>query len=94
MDLEFGKVNVQFGGDDKGHFGIQSLTKNLKSDKFTRIYVGVAPKREVKNITKYLLSEFTVDENLRLIDILNLSEEAAMLLVTRPVDEVIKRINT
>jgi hypothetical protein len=54
----------------------------------------VAPKREVKNITKYLLSEFTVDENLRLIDILNLSEEAAMLLVTRPVDEVIKRINT
>lgn len=93
MTLEFGKVNVQFGGDDRGHLGIQSLAKNLKSSQFTRIYVGVAPRKEVKNISKYLLSDFTVDENLSLIDILNLSEEAAMLLASRPVDEVIKRIN-
>jgi PTH1 family peptidyl-tRNA hydrolase len=93
METEFGKVQVEFGGGSRNNLGIESLIKNLKSDKFTRIYVGVAPQTPPKNISKYLLSDFTEAENLQLIDVLNLAEEAAMLLVTRPVDEVIKRIN-
>jgi len=93
ITLEFGKVNVQFGGEAKAHLGVESLVKNLKSEKFIRIYVGVGPQEELKDISKYLLSDFTPEENLGLIDVLNLAEEAALLLASRPVDEVIKRIN-
>lgn len=93
ITLDFGKVNVQFGGDAKGHLGIESLIKNLKSDKFTRIYVGVGGQELPPDVSKYLLSDFTPEENLGLIDVLNLAEEAGLLLASRPVDEVIKRIN-
>ncbi len=93
METLFGKVQVEFGGGARSHLGVESLIKNLKSENFTRIYVGVGPDKAPKNVSKYLLSDFTEDENLQLIDVLNLAEEAAMLLASRPVDEVIRRIN-
>jgi len=42
---------------------------------------------------KYLLQDFTVDENLILIDVLNKTEEVVKMLIKHPIEQVQEKYN-
>ena len=67
MDLELGRVKVQFGGGSGGHHGIESIAQHINTPDFVRIRFGVGRARPEGDVNNYedigfLLSRFTDDE--------------------------------
>lgn len=61
LDLPLGKVRLKTGGGSAGHRGVESIVRELGTDKFTRFRVGIGrPHREAskEKIEKYVLTPF------------------------------------
>jgi len=91
--LPLGEMRVDYMYSDLEHLGVQSMEKALKSDRFAKIRVGISEKPDGITMEKYLLQDFTIEENLILIDILNKSEAVVKMLMTHPIDEVQNKYN-
>ncbi len=71
MDLPLGKIKISFDRSSGGHNGLENIIKNVKSQEFVRIRIGVSgatakgvakkPKGEEK-VLKFLLGEFKKEE--------------------------------
>ena len=66
--LELGEMRVDYMLSKLEHAGVDSMTKALKSDKFTKIRVGIGTPKKNVTMEKHLLMDFTPSENLILID--------------------------
>lgn len=97
--LPYGEVQVARGPSHIEHIGLASITKGLKSDKFIRIRVGIGPdgkafdteKIGIKEIQKYLEKDFTLDENLHIIEVINDSEAALRSILTQDIEDVLSK---
>ena len=71
LDLPIGQLKISFNRSAGGHRGMESIIKNLKSEEFTRIRIGIAtetssgkikkPKGE-KAVITYLMGQFKEKE--------------------------------
>jgi len=91
--LELGELRVDYIESNLNHIGVDSMTVALKSGKFAKVRVGVNACPEGVSMEDYLLQDFTFEENLLLIDILNKAEQAVRMLVTNKIEEVQDRYN-
>jgi PTH1 family peptidyl-tRNA hydrolase len=46
LDIDLGRFKLSFARSSAGHKGVESIIKNLKSDKFWRLRIGIAPKKK------------------------------------------------
>lgn len=91
--LKLGELRVDYTNSTLDHAGVESMVRALKSDRFAKVRVGVgAPPRNM-SMEEYLLQDFTSEENLVLIDILNKAEKAVKMLVTQSIEEVQNKFN-
>lgn len=61
LDLPTGKLKIKHGGSSGGHKGVESIIKNLNSEDFKRLKIGIS--KTVKNNTKdYVLEKFSKKE--------------------------------
>lgn len=91
--LELGELRVDYIYSDLAHAGVDSMAVALKSDKFAKVRVGVGGCPEGMSMEEYLLQDFTFEENLLLIDVLNKTEKAVRMLVTSPIEDVQEKYN-
>jgi len=91
--LDLGEMRVDYMYSTLNHLGVDSMTRNLKSDRFAKIRVGIGHKPDGMTMEKFLLQDFTIDENLILIDVLNKTEEVVRMLINNPIDEVQEKYN-
>jgi len=91
--LELGEMRVDYVNSSLNHLGVESMVVNLKSDKFPKIRVGIGEKPEDTTMEKYLLQDFTFEENLILIDILNKTEQVVKMLIDHSIYEVQEKYN-
>lgn len=91
--LQLGEMRVDYRYSSLSHLGVDSMIRALKSDRFAKIRVGIGKLPEDHVMEKFLLQDFTNDENLILIDILNKSEEVAKMLINQPIDVVQDKYN-
>jgi len=91
--LELGEMRVDYVLSNLKHEGVDSMIRALKSDRFAKIRVGVGSQPEGVSMEQYLLQDFTVDENLILIDILNKTEEVVKMLIDHSIEEVQEKYN-
>ncbi len=96
--LKYGDVRVARGPlEIPEHVGIQSIATGLKSDKFIRIRVGVGPvptaseSPEKQEIENYMLSDFTLKENMDIIDVINHAEAALRSILTQDIEDVLSK---
>ncbi len=96
--LKYGDVRVARGPlEIPEHVGIQSIATGLKSDKFVRIRVGVGPvptaseTPEKQEIESYMLSDFTLGENMEIIDVINHAEAALRSILTQDIEDVLSK---
>ncbi len=62
-DIPLGEMRVQIDRGSAGHNGVKSLIEHLKTQKFLRIRVGVAPAlHTIQNTADFVLSKFTKKE--------------------------------
>jgi len=60
--LELGKLRISKNRSSGGHKGIQSIINELKTKNFIRFRIGIKPKRQPKNLDKFVLKKFTKQE--------------------------------
>jgi PTH1 family peptidyl-tRNA hydrolase len=64
IDLPFGDVRARTGGGLAGHNGLKSLKRELGTDQFARVRVGVGRPRssDPEIVSAYVLGRFAEDE--------------------------------
>jgi len=91
--LDLGELRIDYLQSDLNHPGVDSMAVALKSEKFSKVRVGVGECPEGTSMEDYLLQDFTFEENLLLIDILNKAEQAVRMLVTDNIELVQEKYN-
>jgi len=96
--LGYGEVQVACAKSNIDHIGLGSIAKALKSEKFIRIRVGIAPLigfqfdlSDKGKVRKYLDSDFNLDENMQIIEVINDAEAALRSILTQDIDDVLSR---
>ena len=96
--LSYGEVQVARGLVEIEHIGVKSIGVGLKSDNFVRIRVGVGPVPRHKDkdpkpheVDAYMLQDFKLEENIRIIEIINDSEAALRSILTQDIEDVLSR---
>ncbi len=59
IDLELGKIRISKDKGSAGHKGVESIIQELGTKDFTRIRIGIRPKRTILDTEKYVLKKFT-----------------------------------
>ncbi len=86
LDLPFGTNKISFNKSSGGHKGLESIIKNIKTEKFSRVRVGISPTTpsgKIKKpkgedaVTKVILGKFK-DEELK--ELKNLSKKVSEAL--------------
>lgn len=86
IDLSLGTIKISYNRSSGGHNGLESIIKQLKSQEFTRIRIGVCPTTPTgkmkkpkgeEAVVKFLLGVFKEDE-LKIIK--NLSKKIAEII--------------
>ena len=97
--VKYGEVEVARGPSDIKHVGVDSIAVGLKSTKFVRIRVGIGPVPILRNETevtdrakeKHILDDFTIEENMKVIDVINDAEAALRAVLTQDIEDVLSR---
>ena len=56
LDLPLGAIRVRQRGSSAGHNGMESIIGALGTQEFLRVRLGIAPKRQVRDGVKYVLT--------------------------------------
>ncbi|MEK7081757.1 MAG: aminoacyl-tRNA hydrolase [Patescibacteria group bacterium] len=65
LDLPLGRFKISFNRGTGGHRGVSSIIKALKTEAFTRIRVGISPKKKPTGeqvVVDFILGEFKTKE--------------------------------
>ena len=95
--LKYGEVQVTQGPLEIEHVGVQSIMLGLKSHKFVRIRLGIGPDQKdrldssPKDLENYSLQDFTLEENMKLISIINDTEAALHSILTQDIEDVLSK---
>ncbi|MBN1499738.1 MAG: aminoacyl-tRNA hydrolase [Spirochaetes bacterium] len=91
--LEIGDLRIDYMLSQNTHDGVKSMAKALKSDRFAKVRIGVGQPAKGEKMKRYLLKDFTDDEKLILIDVLNKSELAVLDLIDKDIEVVQNKYN-
>lgn len=91
--LELGDLRVDYQLSKVDHEGVLSMQRGLKSEKFAKVRIGVGSPLENEKMKDYLLKDFTDDEKLILIDVLNKSEAVILDLLENDIQKVQEKYN-
>lgn len=98
-NLDYSEVVVSRGPLEIDHIGVSSIAKELKSDKFVRIRVGVGPvpghspenPAPESEIQRYMMTDFRLEENMKIIEVINDAEAALRSILTQDIEDVLTR---
>lgn len=62
IDLPVGKIKVSFARSSAGHKGVEHIIKNLKTNEFYRLRVGIGQKKKTKQAMEIVLKKFSSKE--------------------------------
>lgn len=66
IDLIFGDIRISKDSSSAGHKGVQSIIDELKTQDFTRIRIGINQQNRKQETEKFVLENFTADEEEKL----------------------------
>ncbi|MCP4050150.1 MAG: aminoacyl-tRNA hydrolase [bacterium] len=84
IDLPFGTIRVRKKGSGGTHNGIKSVISLLGSNNFPRIRIGIGPVPHKWDITNFVLSNFTKEEEKLLPEICKKSVLEIDRIITQP----------
>lgn len=104
IDLPLGKIRIRKGGGTAGHNGLESIIKELGSDAFFRVRLGIGRGREDikkstdqnlrhRSVIAFVLSRFTQSEAGSLRKLIKYGVKAVRIALTEGVDRVMNRFN-
>ena len=91
--LPFGELRVDYLLSTLDNPGVKSMARALKSDKFAKVRIGIGSPEDDETLEQYLYKDFTEEENLILIDVLNQTEDAIRMLLDHAIEDVQNKYN-
>ncbi len=91
LDLPYGEVRIKKQGGAGGHNGMLSIIKNLESENFPRLRIGIGRDKSVSQQSDFVLSEFLDEDSKN--KIVKTAAEAGKLLFIRGIDFSMNKYN-
>lgn len=104
LDLPLGKIRIRVGGASAGHHGIDSIIRELGSDKFVRIRLGIGRGKSgsgivadrqlhQSSVVQFVLSRFVRSEAGEFKHLVAHGVEAVRVALFKGVDRAMNRFN-
>ena len=82
VDLPIGKIKISFDKSSAGHKGVENVMKNLKTQKFWRVRIGIGGKKKTKQAMEMVLKKFSAKENEEIKKVVKKSCDALVCAVS------------
>jgi len=92
VNLPFGTLRLRLSGSDGGQKGLRSIIQALQTEQFPRLRIGIGGEG-VKDVSDYVLSEFTVKEKKDLPLIIQWAADAVESFVLQGAEVTMSRFN-
>ncbi len=93
-DLPFGEIRLRSKGSSGGHHGIESIAQHLDSQDFPRLRIGIGRTKDgAREITNYVLGQFTAAENELLAKILKRASAQVETWLEEGVEKAMSKFN-
>ncbi|MBN1480470.1 aminoacyl-tRNA hydrolase [candidate division KSB1 bacterium] len=93
VELPFGRLRIRKKGGSGGHNGINSIIDYIKTKEFARLRIGIGTEYAKKDMTKFVLSNFSRNEQQKLDQMLAKSVNAVLSFVREGVDKTMTIYN-
>ncbi len=95
LDLPLAKIRLSFGSSSGGHKGIDSVIKEVGSQDFIRVRVGIGRPVEASDdeTIAYVLSDFTPEEKQAIAQVIPRVSEAILYLLTEGLTAAMNKYN-
>ncbi len=93
LDIEFGRIKIQYSGGDGGHRGVRSIIKCLGRSDFTRIRMGIKQDGFRGNAESFVLSNFSDIEEKCIPDLMKRMKDIVSVLLTNGVRVAMNTFN-
>ena len=92
VDLPLGKLKIRSGGAAAGHHGVESVIKELGTDKFVRFRLGVGHPL-AGSVEKYVLKSFDVNEKSEMKQIIKKTVKAIQKALDQNLERAMNEFN-
>lgn len=93
VDLPFGKIRLAFDGLSAGHKGVDSMIKSLGGADFSKLRVGIGRPKEGKDVSGYVLEDFSSEEQKNLPGIVKIAGEAINAYLADGIEATMNKFN-
>jgi len=91
--IEFGRLKAKAGGGAGGHRGMLSIIEAMGTEEIPRLRIGIGNNQPLEDLTEYVLSEFSNEEQKQLDAILDRAAEAIDCFFKHGIEAVMNRFN-
>ena len=74
--LPFGSIRIKPKGSSGGHNGLNSIIESISTQEFPRMRLGILGRKNIKDLSSYVLGRFTKSEQKNLPEILDAASQA------------------
>ena len=95
LNLELGQVRIRKKGSSGGHKGIESIMQYLNSEDIPRLRIGIGNPSVSYNFdcASYVLSNFNIDEEDKIAEVIQLSTEAIKTIIEDGFEKAMRKYN-
>lgn len=93
VNLDLGKIRIRKSGTSGGHNGLKSIIKNLDTERFPRLRIGIGKGSQHKALLEYVLRKFSRRELILVDKILDVVSEAIKVYLAEGIETAMSRFN-
>lgn len=93
VDLDVGQIRIRKKGSAGGHNGMKSIIRQLGTENFIRIRMGVGAKPKGYDLADYVLGHFSADERELMDESIIRATEAIRVIIEDGVDMAMNQFN-
>ena len=91
--LPFGAIRIKPKGSSGGHNGLNSIIDSISMQEFPRMRLGVLGKKNIKDLSSYVLGKFTKAEQKNLPEVLDSAAQACEYWIGQGINAAMNKFN-
>ncbi len=93
VSLALGRIRIRRKGSDGGHNGLRSIIKEIGTEDFPRLRVGIG-REGIRDLVEYVLGEFQKEESAILEKVLEVGVEAVECILEEGIEWAMNKYNS
>ena len=94
LDMEVGKIRFRQKGSAGGHNGIKSIIKEIGTQEFDRIKIGIGRPKDKMTVVNYVLGKFDKEDEITILNTLDKVDKAVnYYLQTKNFEQTMQKFN-